>query len=377
MIGLFLYNEVDLNAEIAGGVQICSKEFLSIIENTVDELHFFKVRHSKSILFRILYKLNLDNYLSYQPHHYKQQLKAVLENNKISHVFINKSELLRFSKLIKEFQLRTMPKIIIMSHGNESGDLLGNLTNPNSIFNRFSAFFGKIKLGLNLYTESLFRKNYVDLVCTMSEEESAIEKWLGINNPFYTSRLINKEESIIRNPTKNIFGYVGTLNHTPNISALTQLFDLLKKTRINSEIRIVGQPIHIGENLEAKYSFVKYLGGLKDDELLLEVKNWKYFINPIFYYSRGASMKLAKAIEWQIPIITTIAGKRGYVWQDGSLIETGNTPIEFANEMLKLESDSIHYNTLAIEISKIKQSTPTALQQGKKLRALLTGNPFI
>ena len=377
MIGLFLYNEIDLTSEIAGGVQICSKEFLSIIENTVDELHFFKVRHNRSILFRMLYKLNLDNYLSYRPYRYRHQLKATLENNKISHVFINKSELLRFSKLIKEFKLQISPKIIIMSHGNESGDLLGNLTNPNPIFNRLYTFFGKIKLGLNLYTESLFRKNYVDLVCTMSEEESAIEKWLGINNPFYVSRLINREESIVRNPTKNIFGYVGTLNHTPNISALTQLFDLLKKTGINSEIRIIGQPIHIGRNLESKYPFVKYLGGLNNEELLFEVKNWKYFINPIFYYSRGASMKLAKAIEWEIPIITTTAGKRGYAWQEGSLIETGNTAIEFANEMLKLDADPIHYNTLASEVIKIKQSTPTALQQGKKLRALLTGQPAI
>lgn len=372
MIGLFLYNENDLNSKIDGGVQICSKEFLSVIENTVDKLHFFTVKNSKSLLFRFFYKLNLDNYLSYQPHQYKNQLKEMLEQHRISHIFINKSELLRFSKLIKELKLKTNPMVIMMSHGNESGDLLGNLTNTNLTFKWYYAFFGKIKLGLNLYTESLFRKKYVDLVCTMSDEESAIEKWLGINNPFFISRLINKEYEAVRKTNKTAFGYVGTLNHIPNISALTELFDCIKETGISSQIKIVGQPEKIGKNLEAKYSFVKYLGSLNDNELFVEVQDWKYFINPIFYYSRGASMKLAKAIEWELPIITTTAGKRGYVWGEGNLIETGNTAKDFKNAMLKCDENLVDYNSFTYDILKIKQSAPTALQQGKKLRRLLS-----
>ena len=62
MKGLFLYNPLDLNAKIAGGVQICSQEFLEIITSAVDELYFFKVEFSRSLSFRIRFKFNLDVY---------------------------------------------------------------------------------------------------------------------------------------------------------------------------------------------------------------------------------------------------------------------------------------------------------------------------
>lgn len=368
MTGLFLYNPADLYAKIPGGVQICSKEFLAVVENTVDELHQFEVQFSKGFLFRFLYKLNLDNYLSYQPSKWSKSLEEIIVTKNITHIFINKSELLRFSKLIKKMELPQHPKVIIMSHGNESGDLLGSLSSFNPTFNWFYRSFGIIKLGFNLFTESLFRKRYVDMVCTMSKEESAIEKWLGINNPFFISRLINRDE--IDHPKRKgqVFGYVGTLNHTPNIAALTSLFDVIKFADQLPEIRVVGQPEEVGKSLASKYPFVKFLGALSDEELLQEVKSWNYFINPIFYYSRGASMKLAKAITWEIPVITTIAGRRGYCWTEGSLIETENSPKAFANKMISCLDHLNDHQAFVEEIKKIKYSAPTASEQGRLLR---------
>lgn len=366
--GLFLHNPLDLNSKIPGGVQICSQEFLKILKATASELHYFEVGYNKSLIFRLLYKLNLDNYISYDVNKYTKTLIATISEKQITHVFINKSELIRFSRIIKDkFQ---HVKVIIMSHGNESGDFLGDLTGIKPRFKGLKKYTGLLKLGLALFTESFYRKRYVDLVCTMSEEESAVEKWLGLNYPFYIPRLIDKTVQIKRAPIKNVFGYVGTLNHTPNIIALHQLFEKLAELKLSLEVRIVGQPTEIGENLQLKYDFVNYLGPLSDEDLLKEVANWSFFINPIFNYSRGASMKLAKAIEWEIPTVTTFAGKRGYVINKGSLLETENIPASMAatiatctqctendyqnyvNETIAVKNSSVTVNELATQLKK-------------------------
>lgn len=368
--GLFLYNPLDLHAKIPGGVQICSQEFLKIIEATVDELHYFEVAYNRSLLFRLLHRLNLDNYISYNPQQDAQKLIAFIKEKQLSHIFINKSELIRFSKIIKN-ELPQV-KVIIMSHGNDSGDFLGDLTGIEPRFKGLKKYTGILKLGLSLFTEAFYRKRYVDLVCTMSEEESAIEKWLGINHPFYIPRLIQKDSIIERHPIPNVFGYVGTLNHTPNIVALNQLFEQLKSEDYSAEIRVVGQPKAIGENLAKQYPFVKYLGPLSDEALFEEVKKWSFFINPIFNYSRGASMKLAKAIEWEIPILTTIAGRRGYIITKGSWIETDNTPKALAFQMknlLNLSPD--HYQELAAAVREIKMNSIEANELGRALRNAL------
>ncbi|RZK26358.1 MAG: glycosyltransferase family 1 protein [Flavobacterium sp.] len=372
MNALFLHNPLDLNAPIDGGVQICSQEFLNIVSIASGSVHLFEVGFSRKIAFRLLYKLNLDNYQSYDPSAYTNQLLKALAENNISHVFINKSELIRFSRSIKE----TFPeiKIIIMSHGNSSGDLLGDLTAKKPVFSSFLNLLGKIKLGMNLYTESWFRKRYIDFVCTMSEEENSIEKWLGINDPVFLPRLIGKGARIERNGSTNVFGYVGTLSHTPNISALYQLFDVLLNSERKFEIRIVGQPANIGRELERKYPFVRYLGSLDEDSLIKEIENWSFFINPIFNYSRGASMKLAKAIEWEIPVITTVAGKRGYKWPTSlKMIETSNSPQDFADKMLNSIEPDFDLKAVQINISEIKKTSLTAEEIGTILRERLTG----
>ena len=85
-----------------------------------------------------------------------------------------------------------------MSHGNESGDLLAELTNKKPKFKGIYQFFGILKLGGVLFIESWYRKRYIDLVCTMTVEESAIEKWLGMNEPFIINRLIDQKSKIVR-----------------------------------------------------------------------------------------------------------------------------------------------------------------------------------
>lgn len=372
IIALLLYNPLDLSSEINGGVQMCSMEFLELIKNTVDELHYFKVDNSSALLFRLMHKANFDLYQSYDIKKYKQTLISTITKQNISHVFINKAELIKFSKLIKDANLPDPPKIIIMSHGNESGDLLGDLSGKITKFSGILKYLGVLKLGIVLYLESWYRKRYVDLVCTISDEESAIEKWLGMNMTFFIPRLIQQSDDVIRTPKSGVFGYVGTLSHTPNFVALNVLFSEIAKGNTFPEVRLVGQPAEIGENFAKQYVFVKYLGALKDTDLVEEVKNWSFFINPIFNYSRGASMKLAKAIEWQVPIITTIAGRRGYLFDSGKLIETEDNPFAMAKAIIKqLNITDADYDVFQKNIEEIKLGSLTAKELGENLRSYL------
>jgi len=75
---------------------------------------------------------------------------------------------------------------------------------------------------------------------------------------------------------------------------------------------------------------VEYLGGLSDAELTQEAKTWCAFVNPLFCYPRGCSTKLAVPLEWRIPLATTRAGARGYVW-DEALIPLVESPEELAD----------------------------------------------
>lgn len=369
MNALFLYNPSDLDAAIPGGVQICSRKFLEIIKLSSDELYYFEVNYSKSLLYRFLHKLNFDLYQAYEVKRYRNKLVSDLIEKNITHVFINKAELIRFSRLIKESNLPNKPKVIIMSHGNESGDLLGDLTNKSDGILKYA---GILKLGIVLYLESFYRKGYVDLVCTMSAEESAIEKWLGINKPFLIPQIIDQNVRIDRKPIAGVYGYVGTLDHAPNITALNLLLSALIKVQMNIEIRIVGQPFEVGKMLASKYPFVRYLGSLTDDDLQKEIQNWSFFINPIFNYSRGASMKLAKAIEWEIPVITTLAGRRGYYWNDGYILQSEDNVMDFI-EKIKLANSQAHgYSTYLAQIKTIRNDSPDANKMGSELSAALS-----
>lgn len=378
MRALFLYNKADLYAAIPGGVQLCSKAFLDIVAALAGEPVMYPVPPSRSLLSRLLYRMNLNNYTGYRTQKESSRLYELISSRKITHVFINKSELMRFSKAIKQMPLQHPPMIILMSHGNESGDLLAELSGTAPRYRRFLRYTGILKLGLTLYTESFFRRRYIDMVCSMSEEECAIERWLGMNEPFFIPGTIEQDLSrppLTQNPAaeESIFGYVGTLNHEPNIRALQQLFSIIEQRQVNFSIQIAGKPETVGKALESRYSFVRYLGVLPDEALNEEMRSWSFFINPIFHYSRGASMKLASAIAREIPVITTRAGRRGYLWSEGSLIETNDSPEAFAAQMEQCALTNYDYQKALAEVRLVKThslSTAAIAQQLKEALAL-------
>ncbi|MFI5155826.1 MAG: hypothetical protein ACHQEM_06555, partial [Chitinophagales bacterium] len=83
-----------------------------------------------------------------------------------------------------------------------------------------------------------------------------------------------------------------------------------------------------------KYPFVQYLGELSDQQLENELSSWAFFLNPVWWYSTGSSTKLARAISWGLPIITSLAGMRGYEWNQGELLIV-DSPEEMARRLIE------------------------------------------
>jgi glycosyltransferase involved in cell wall biosynthesis len=115
------------------------------------------------------------------------------------------------------------------------------------------------------------------------------------------------------------------------------LLDELGNQRALS-IRLVGAPESWGKDLQRQYPFIEYLGELSDTDLEKEVASWSVFLNPVWWYSTGASTKLARAISWGVPIVTSTAGMRGYDWKQGALL-VADTPAEMASVLLKVAND--------------------------------------
>jgi Glycosyl transferases group 1 len=339
MLSLFIFNDLDMYSDPVGGVQLCSQEFLEIIQTASKSIEYFEVSVCRQLLWRTRRKLHLGSYLLYNPEEYRDKLLQSIQKNRPSHVFINKSELIRFTPMLRE--LLPDAQIILMSHGNQSGDDLYELAGIEGNRNKGLSKFGAIwQIGQDLTTESWYRHRYVDCVCVMSEEEEVLERWLGAKNTIVLPRAINLEE-LSWNPISGRVGFVGTLNHTPNRIALEQICEEISKKRpANIELRLVGQPASYGQALASRFDFVSYLGALNDDALKSEVSSWNLFLNPIFWLSRGASMKLGKAISWGIPFVTTYSGKRGYKLTDADFLTTPDNVEGFVSRLMEIMSDN-------------------------------------
>ncbi|GAB5562292.1 MAG: hypothetical protein SynsKO_39390 [Synoicihabitans sp.] len=257
-----------------------------------------------------------------------------------------------------------------MSHGNQSGDDLYEIAGTKGRRTRGLKRWSETwKLGQNLVTESSFRHSQIDAVCAMSEEECVLERWLGAKLTFWIPRVVTPQWLTWR-PTPQRVGYVGTLDHTPNQVALRLLGNELKQLSLPSEfeIRLIGGPESIGHELATDYKFINYLGRLDDSQLEAEASSWSLFLNPIFWLSRGASMKLGQALAWGVPSISTISGVRGYKIPSDAITLSGDNPRAFAELLTRSLASADILSEKAQKLKATSSSWPTAASLGKELR---------
>ena len=303
-----------------GGVSYCTNDFISLLQ-TKFEVIIFPLTYNRSLLYRIKAKLGIDVFEDYNPADYKNDLYRCIENNGIKKVFINLSSASDVARVVKN-KFGDDVKTILCSHGIEAGDFLHHTVRFRSLLSKLHILMSSYRLGKILKTELSLRLNYFDLVLTVSEVEVAIEKWLGAKKVAFVPRVLTPS-FINWQPVMGRLGFVGDVSHFPNYYGLLKLCEAVN---INSNkkdkeiiIRVVGKSCRNLELITERFSFVQPIGYLDNDKLIEEAGTWMYYLNLVFYYSKGVSTKLAKGMNWGLPVISTEMGNRGYSFVKGNV----------------------------------------------------------
>lgn len=348
---LFISNEIYFDyTKQEGGVRVCTEEYLTLLKHNFD-IEIFKVSYHYSFAYRMRVKLGINIYNDYKIEKYTTDISDLIKQRNISFVFLNLSNTAPFAKIIKK-AFGDRVKVVLCSHGNESGDYLHTFTRFKDDQPFYRSFFSSIALGRLMKKESYFRQELLDAVLTVSPVEESLEKWLGAKHVLMVPRTVNKR-FLSRKIIKGRFGFIGDLTHSPNLYGIEQVCNAIQtlSSYEGIDIRIVGSPSVIGKQLSSKYPFVTFLGYLDNESFEHEASTWSFFINPVFYYSRGVSTKLAKALGWGLPVITTTIGYRGYLFNTGSLVIA-----ESADEMARKIGD------FSIDESRIQKASESILE---------------
>jgi hypothetical protein len=183
---------------------------------------------------------------------------------------------------------------------------------------------------------------------------------------------VTKRPPLEWRPDADRLGFVGTLDHPPTRDGLEQFLAALERFAAPSlHVRVVGGPDASGRSLAGRFRSVCYLGPLDDGALESEASTWSAFVHPLFCFARGCSTKLAIALAWRIPVVTTPAGARGYAWREG-VLPTADSPETLAR--LACDMTDRHAAIRAREeIAAIARSCPTTDEVGQIIERALLG----
>jgi hypothetical protein len=354
-----------------GGVQVCTHEYIDVIKAAGIALSFCAFDGDRRLSTRILRRLNSSAYLRPAEAGVVDRIARLAEETQPEFVFLNQVDSAPIAQNIRKSLPRDC-KIVLLSHGLASTDLLHLIR-----ARRWLPLSGRARptpacaLGNALMTENALRAD-IDVVCALSPFDVELEHWLGAKRVGWLPRAVASAPLDWR-PSGDRVGYIGTLDHAPNLEGLVMVLErLASRATGRLRIRVVGRPDETGQWLAGNYPVVDYLGPLDDAALAAEAASWNAVIHPIFCYARGCSTKLAIAAGWHIPVVTTTMGHRGYEWRDGGPI-VADEPGRFADECLRLLS--LDVAAAARErIVKMACSSPTIEENSLRLRALLNCN---
>jgi len=210
-------------------------------------------------------------------------------------------------------------------------------------------------LSRHLAVESIQRQ-FIDHVFCLSEFEVGLERWIGSRSVSWLPRIV-EIKPLAWQPNVGRFGFVGTLNHPPNAEGLNLFLKALVLHDVSARVRVVGGPIEAAQELSIKYPVVDYLGQLDDQQLAREAATWTCAVHPLFCYARGCSTKLATYLAWQIPVVTTPQGSRGYSWKEGN-IPQANDPNGLVKLALSMNKPEV-VAAARMDLAKVAATSPT------------------
>lgn len=310
----------------SGGVQWCTQEYLRTLKAAGFDVTVVPYEAPRALTSRIKRKIHPRPYHEGMSAMVLDQVSAWADGTETHWLFLNNTCALEFARLVPKAKRKNL-RTIFLSHGALITDELNSSrTKPGA---KTSNRLGKI-----LVAEAEIRRELDGAVC-ISYEDLVFEKWLG------TSRACFVPRSVIWNPLPKLtlagrVGTVSTLDHVPNLEGIHALAEALDKNG-KLRFRLVGGPDHIGRKLESEHVSIDYCGRLSDQELAIEAATWAAFVNPVFCQARGASTKVATALGWGLPVLTTHQGARGYRW-DHEALPLSDTPDELASHAIQVAS---------------------------------------
>lgn len=300
----------------SGAVSMCAQEYLRTIAAAGFRLEIVSFDVDRRLHTRLKRKLRPRPYSNQIPPFVASDVAAVVRKTGARFVFLYDAAPL--AAPLRE-QAGTDVQIVLLSIGLESVDHLHKIRARKEV-----AEVCKMPratpstLAAKLCAEQAQRR-YIDHVFCLAPFEVEIERWLGARAPTWLPRTIPSRPLSWR-PHGGRLGFVGSISHEPNIEGLLQFAKALEPLAPEGlSLRVVGGPAEVGRALAQRFRFLEYLGPLPDRELEREAETWNCFVHPLFCWACGCSIKLGVALGWQIPVLTTPAGTRGYTWSAGDL----------------------------------------------------------
>lgn len=363
---LFIVRDGDLFAG-GGGIPVSVSQFYDLLEAAGFDFRVVNLPYNKNAHRDLRSRLFASPYHNHFP---SSVISATLEpsrDQKPRYIFLNTSMLRATVRDVRA--LFPAPcKIVFLSSALESVDYLHEirmreLGSPLWIF-----AFRQFRLGRLLLDESRFNPSFDHVFC-WSPLDCEAERWLGASAVTNLQPGLNPAP-VDWQPVYGRFGHVGTMNHPPNMQGLDLFLPAFERIAPdNARVRLVGGPTEMGLDYARRFPHVEYLGMLTDEEIRSEAQTWNAFIHPLFVYSSGASFKLASALSWQIPLVTTTFGCRGYEWREGSLA-IADEPDALARLALSLmdpETACLTQN----EVIKVAHSVPVKEETVRRIRTAL------
>lgn len=339
-----------------GGVQICTDEYLKVLDKAGFETEIIEFDWDHRLLNRIQRRLRRRPYRHMLPPDLAPKVLSAITNSGADIAFLNSGYLAPLAKTIHEaFDGKT--KTVLLSNGFGCADILHEIRYRSRASDKISARASDLKWLAGHLVEEAEQRRYIDHVFCLSEFDLDLERWVGARSVSWLPRTV-VARPIRWNPTANRIGFVGTLDHTPNAEGLVLFLKALEqKANGIPAVRVVGGPEKVGAELARRFRRVEYLGHISDRELEAEVSTWSCAVHPLFCYSAGCSTKLATMLGWGLPVVTTPAGCRGYLWREGN-IPLAEDPVGVATIACEMLEEGKRALAQA-EIARVRESSPT------------------
>lgn len=346
----------------AGGLQICTREYLQTFRSAGVESTVLTIEQDSRLVTRAWRRMQCDPYVGQWTESALPAVVSAVQDLATRLVLINVVNLAPLAGALRTKLPRDV-RIVLLSHGLESVDYLHQI--PRGARSR-RYWRG---LGRRLVAEREHRTS-IDHVFCLTTVEAELERWLGARQVTPLPRTIPWRSPLAWTPQDGRLGFVGTLDHLPTRDGLDQFLTALASiASAGVRVRIVGAPERVGRTLASRCASVDYLGPLDDEALQQEASTWSAFVHPMFCFARGCSTKLGVVLSWQLPLVTTPAGARGYTWREG-VLPMADSPEGFARLACELARPD-NARRVRDDVATVVRSSPSVDEVGALISTAL------